>query len=577
MLTRKQFLTMSAGLGVGILLPEVLKAKRTYAASPRLSKFTESLPIFYPISPPSTLDIAPGKHSFHSSLGSFTTWGYGGLSYLGPTFEVTRGTPVRIRAFNKLGTHPLAGSVDTSLHGVNASDITNPRTVIHLHGSNTEPDSDGYPEDTYLPGQSNVYNYNNNQEAGTLWYHDHSLGMTALNLQAGLAGMYLIRDEDDPIGGNGPLGIPAGAPYEVPLILQDHSFKSDGSMSFPAKWDHEFYGDVAVVNGKAWPNLNVDRTLYRFRIVNASNSRFFRLKLSSNQQLIQIGCDGGFLNAPVYLSKLLLGPGERADVLIDFSTSLPGDKIVLQNDAAAPYPKGLATVIDQGYFRMPEIMQFTVSRGAAVPKAIPIRLRVNNPLITKIATKPVRQRNLVLTDILNSNFQVLAMMLNAVYWHEAANHPEFREQPKVDTVEQWNFINLQPFAHTMHLHLVPFQILNRQSINDTAYSAAYRATGPRKVLMHHAPGGDTVPYGYPPLDSTPYLKGLPKPPAANEAGWKDTVVVNPFEVVRLIVPFGAKATANLPFGNSFTGRFVWHCHMLNHEDNDMMLPFDVLP
>ncbi|MBD2532925.1 multicopper oxidase domain-containing protein [Nostoc flagelliforme FACHB-838] len=577
MLTRKQFLTMSAGLGAGVLLPELLKGKRTYAASPSLSKFTESLPISYPISPPSTLDIAPGTHSFHSSLGSSTTWGYGGLSYLGPTFEVTRGTPVRIRAFNKLGTHPLAGSVDTNLHGVSASDITNPRTVIHLHGSNTEPDSDGYPEDTYLPGQSNVYNYNNNQEAGTLWYHDHSLGMTALNLQAGLAGMYLIRDEDDPIGGNGPLGIPAGAPYEIPLVLQDHSFDSNGSMSFPTTWKTEVYADVAVVNGKAWPNLNVDRTLYRFRIVNASNSRFFRLKLSSNQQLIQIGSDGGLLNAPVYLSKLLLGPGERADVLIDFSQSLPGDKIVLQNDAAAPYPKGLATVIAQGFFKMPEVMQFTVNQGAAVPKAIPTRLRVNNPLITKIATKPVKERNLVLIDILNSNFQVLAMILNAVYWHEAANHLELREQPQVDTVEQWNFINLQPFAHTMHLHLVPFQILNRQSINDSAYSAAYRATGPRKVLMHHATPGDTVPYGYPPLDPTPYLKGLAKPPAANEAGWKDTVVVNPFEVVRLIVPFGAKATANLPFGNSFTGRFVWHCHMLNHEDNDMMLPFDVLP
>lgn len=568
---------MSAGLGVGILLPELLKAKKTYATSSSLSKFTESLPIPYPISPPSTLDIAPGTHSFHSSLGSVPTWGYGGYSYLGPTFEVTRGTPVTIQAFNKLGTHPLANSVDTNLHGVEPSDITNPRTVIHLHGSNTEAESDGYPEDTYLPGQSKVYRYNNKQEAGMLWYHDHSVGMTALNLQAGLAGVYLIRDEDDPIGGNGPLGIPAGAPYEVPLILQDQSFNADGSIFFPGRWQHEFYGNVSVVNGKAWPNLNVDRTLYRFRIVNASNSRFYRLKLSSNQPLIQIGSDGGLLNAPVYLSKLLLGPGERADVLIDFSGRLPGEKIVLQNDAAAPYPKGLATVINQGNFPMPEVMQFTVNQGAATPKPIPKRLRVNNPLITKISTRPVRQRNLVLTEVLNPNFQVLAMMLNAVYWHEAANHPELREQVKVDTVEQWNIINLQPFAHTIHLHLVPFQILNRQSINDTAYYAAYGATGPRQVLMENAPGGPTVPYGYPPPDPTPYLKGSPKMPAANEAGWKDTAVANAFEVIRILVPFGAKAAPNLPFDNSFTGRFVWHCHMLNHEDNDMMLPFDVLP
>lgn len=567
---------MGAGLGAGILFSEIFKAKKTYAASPTLSKFTESLPIQFPSSPPSNLAIAPGSHSFHSSLNTTTTWGYGGSSYLGPTLEATRGVPVTIKATNQLGRHPLAGSVDTDLHGVSESDITNPRTIIHLHGSNTDAENDGYPEDTYRPGESKFYFFNNNQEAATLWYHDHSLGMTALNLQAGLAGLYLIRDVDDPVGGNGPLGIPAGPPYEVPLILQDQSFNADGTISFPANWQHEFYGDVSVVNGKAWPNLDVERTLYRFRIVNASNSRFYRLKLSSKQQLIQIGSDQGFLNAPVYLSKLLLGPGERADVLIDFSNSLPGDKIVLENDAAAPYPKGLATVIDQGYFKMPEIMQFTVKAGAANPKPIPERLRLNKPLITSITTPPVVTRNMTLTEVRNSNNQVLAMLLNQVYWHEALLDPELRAQPRVDTVEQWNIINVQPFAHTVHLHLVPFQILNRQSINYSAYDAASSENGPRNVIIDHAVGGPTVPYSHPPVDPTDYTTGSVRLPAANEAGWKDTVVVNPFEVVRIIVPFGANAAPNLPFGNSFTGRFVWHCHMLNHEDNDMMLPFDVL-
>jgi FtsP/CotA-like multicopper oxidase with cupredoxin domain len=576
MFTRRQLLLASAGLGAGLLLPEFLRSKKTYAASPPLSKFTEPLPISFAGPPPSTLTIAPGSHSFHSSLEARTSWGYGGLPYLGPTFEVTRGTPISITAVNQLGPHPLAGSIDTTLHGIRASDATNPRTVIHVHGSNTEARSDGYPEDTFLPGQSYVYNFNNNQEATNLWYHDHSLGMTALNLQAGLAGFYLIRDADDPVGGNGPLGIPAGAPYEVPLVLQDYSFNSDGSPYFPAHWEHEFYGDVSLVNGKAWPNLNVDRTLYRFRIVNASNSRFYRLYLSSQQPLIQIGTDQGFLNAPVYLSKLLLGPGERADVLIDFSSSLPGDKIVLQNDAAAPYPKGLATVIDQLYAKLPEIMQFTVNQVAAAPKAIPNQLRLNKPLITPIATQPVRQRFLTLIEVSDANNNVLALLLNRVYWHEASSYPELMEQPRVDTVEQWNIINLQPFSHTLHLHLVPFQILNRQPISYEKYIVAYNATGPRKVLIDDAIGGPTVPSGYPPLDPTPYTTGPATSPASNEAGWKDTVVVNPFEVVRIIVPFGAKAAANLPFGNSFTGRYVWHCHMLNHEDNDMMLPYEVL-
>ncbi|WP_232224192.1 multicopper oxidase family protein [Mastigocladopsis repens] len=469
----------------------------------------------------------------------------------------------------------MAGALDTSLHGVQQSDATNPRTVIHLHGANVEAEYDGYPEDTFLPGQSYEYKFNNNQEATALWYHDHSLGITGQNIQAGLAGMYLIRDTDDPVGGNGPLGIPAGAPYEVPLLIQDLSFNSDGSLYYPYPWDDVFYGDVAVVNGKAWPNLNVDRTVYRFRIVNASNSRFYNFKLSSKQQLIQIGSDQGFLNAPVYLSELLLGPGERADVLIDFSSSQPGDKIVLENDAAAPYPKGLSTLINQNYAKLSEIMQFTVNQGAAVSKTIPTQLRVNKPQITQITTPPVRQRYLTLTDIVDSNNIALAMMLNAVYWDEAAKYPELMERPQVDTVEQWNFINLQPFAHTVHLHLVPFQILNRQSISYDQYIAAYSATGPRTVLIDHA-YAPTVPYGYPPVDPTPYTTSSATPPAENEAGWKDSVVVNAFEVVRIIVPFGAKAAENLPFGNSFTGRYVWHCHMLSHEDNEMMLPFDVV-
>ena len=576
MLTRRQFVTASAGLGSGLLIPVMLKAKKSYAASPLITKFTEPLSILFPVAPPSTLMIAPSLHSFHSSLEPGPTWGYGGANYLGPTIEVTRGTPVSIKAVNNLGTHPLAASLDTTLHGVQESDATSPRVVIHLHGSNTEPQSDGYPTDTFRPGQTYVYNFNNNQEAATLWYHDHTLGLTGLNVQAGLAGFYLIRDSDDPVGGNGPLGIPAGPPYEVPLVLQDRSFNPDGSLFFPPPpWKPDVYGDVATVNGKAWPNLNVDRTVYRFRLLNGSNSRIYRLKLSSKQPLIQIGTDGGFLNAPVYLSELLFSPGERADVLIDFSSNLPGDKIVLENDANAPFPKGEATIGIGGNFPLPEIMQFTVNAGAAASAVIPQKLRVNKPLITPIATPPVRQRFLTLVELLDGT-KPLVVLLNYVYWDEPLNNPAFMEQPQVNTVEQWNIINLQPVAHPMHLHLVQFQILNRQKIDVQRYMAAYSATGPRKITIPHAPGGPTVPAGYPPLDPAFFVVGPATPPAPNEAGWKDTVVANAHEVIRLIVPFGAQAAANLPFGNSFTGRYVWHCHMLNHEDNEMMLPFEVV-
>ncbi|MEH2239213.1 multicopper oxidase family protein [Nostoc sp.] len=570
-----------AGCGAVFAASAILKAKRTNAVLSQITKFTEPLPTPFASPPPSTLAIAKSSYSFHSNLGEGPTLGYGGFPILGPTIEVTRGTPISINVINNvIGNHPLLAAVDPELHGVRETDKTSPRMSLHLHGSNTEPQSDGYPTDTFMPGQTHVYNFNNNQEAATLWYHDHALGMTGLNVLAGLAGLYLLRDVDDPVGGNGPLGLPAGAPYEVPLVLQDRTLNPDGSVFHPTQgkppnWTEEYVADIATVNGKAWPNLNVERTLYRFRIVNGSSARFYNLKLSSKQPIIQIGTDQGMLNAPVWLSSLLLSPGERADVLLDFSRQLAGDKIVLENDAVSPYPFGRANAFLTNP-PLPEIMQFTVKAGAAAPKHIPKRLRLHKPLIKPIATPPIRQRFLTLVEIDDPTGRPLVLLLNNVYWDEALKNPDLMERPKVDTVEQWNIINLQPVAHPMHLHLIAFQILNRQKINTTQYWKAYLATGPRQIIIDHAASGMTVPTNYPPPDPTPFAIGPARPPAPNEAGWKDTVLVNPGEVVRLIVPFGAQAAQNLPFSNSFTGLYVWHCHMLGHEDNEMMLPFEVV-
>ncbi|NET51621.1 MAG: multicopper oxidase domain-containing protein, partial [Merismopedia sp. SIO2A8] len=320
--------------------------------------------------------------------------------------------------------------------------------------------------------------------------------------------------------------------------------------------------------------LNVDRTLYRFRVINGSTTRTYNLKLSSKQPIIQIGTDQGFLNAPVPLSRLLLSPGERADVLIDFSKNSPGDKIILQNEIAMPFPQGRISLL-LGTSSLPEIMQFTVNSGAAAPKAIPKMLRLHKPLIKPITTEPVRQRNLTLVEIAGPAGPI-TLLMNYIYWDEAMEHPELMERPKMDTVEQWNIINLQPVAHPMHIHLVPFQILNRQKIDVARYMKAYLATGSRRVLIEDALGGPTVPANYPPPSPDPFVIGPARPPAPNEAGWKDTVLLNTAEVIRLIVPFGAKAAENLPFGNSFKGQYVWHCHIIEHEDNEMMLPFEVI-
>lgn len=581
MLTRRQLITTGAGCGAAFVASAIFKDKRIHAAPSQITKFTEPLPIPFSSPPPSTLAITKNSYSFHSNLGEGPTLGYGGFPILGPSIEVMRGTPTSINVVNNIvGDHPLLTAIDTELHGVLKSDKISPRMSLHLHGSNSEPQSDGFPTDTFTPGQTYLYNFNNNQEAATLWYHDHALGITGLNVLAGLAGLYLVRDDDDPVGGNGPLGLPAGAPYEVPLVIQDRQLNADGSINGllnnpPNTWVIEYVANVTTVNGKAWPNLNVERTLYRFRIVNGSSARFYNLKLSSKQPIIQIGTDQGMLNAPVSLSSLLLSPGERADVLIDFSSSLPGDKIVMENDVISPYPSGRLSVLAINP-QLPKIMQFTVKAGAAAPKKIPKVLRLHKPLIKPIATPPIRQRFLTLVEIDDPMGKLIVLLLNNVYWDEALKNRDLMEQPKVDTVEQWNIINLQPIAHPMHMHLVAFQILNRQKINTAQYWKAYLATGPRQVIIDHAPAGMTVPTGYPPPDPTPFAIGPARPPAPNEAGWKDTVLVNPGEVVRLIVPFGAQAAANLPFGNSFTGLYVWHCHMLGHEDNEMMLPFEVV-
>jgi len=212
-------------------LPSLSPATVQAQTSPTLSKYTEQLPIPAVVNAKGggtfSLPMAPGLQRFHTALPLTTTWGYGGMSYLGPTFEVRRGVPITVTARNNLGAHPLAFAIDTTLHGAVEADKTTPRTTVHLHGGNTEAGSDGHPEATFLPGRRFDYHYANNQEATTLWYHDHSLGITRLNVHAGLAGMYLVRDlRDTGVAGN-PIGLPSGS-FELPLIIQDKMFNANG-------------------------------------------------------------------------------------------------------------------------------------------------------------------------------------------------------------------------------------------------------------------------------------------------------------------------------------------------------------
>ncbi len=472
------------------------------------------------------------RQRLHKCFPETTVWGYEG-SYPGPTIEARRGERVRVRWVNDLpSTHLLP--VDKTLHG---AEPPNPevRTVVHLHDSVVPPDSDGHPEAWFNNGFSEVgpkwehevYEYPNDQQATTLWYHDHALGITRLNVYAGLAAFYLLRDEVED-----SLNIPKGK-FEIPLVIQDRSFNADGSLFYPAQPDPpvpdvnpsvvpEFFGNTILVNGKVWPFLRVEPRKYRFRFLNGSQARFYNLKLETNQPFFQIGTDGGFLEKPVEVTEILLAPAERADVILDF-TNHENECILLTNSANAPFPAG--DTADPN--TVGQIMQFRVTLPLSEPDTTVIP-----PFLTTIERlNSEKSRDLTLVEDTDVPFGRLLLLLNGKMWDDPVS-----EKPVLNTTEIWRLINLTPDTHPIHLHLVQFQILDRQPFDVPLYESS-------GVLSFTDPAS---------------------PPDPNESGWKDTVRANPGEVTRIIARFGP-----------YAGDYVWHCHILEHEDHDMMRPFTV--
>jgi FtsP/CotA-like multicopper oxidase with cupredoxin domain len=329
MLTRRQFIGRGIAAGGAVLLPSIwTRAAAGEEIGPipsqMVRRFVDPLPSIPRMTTQELaatgLPMRSKHHRFHRDLGETPTFAYAtdpGITYLGPIVIARRGTPVTYLASNLLGPHPLG--VDTEIHGPDeANDQTSPRASVHLHGGYTAPGSDGAPDDTFEPGQSHSYTYENDQQAGTLWFHDHALGITRLNVYAGLAGGYLIRDQIEDA-----VGLPSGE-FEVPLIIQDKAFtpltaSGEQPMYYPNPWEPEFFGNMALVNGAVWPHLDVRAGLYRFRVYNGSSSRFWHLKLRPVTPMWQIGTDTGLLRRPVAIDSLVLAPGERADLLVDFS------------------------------------------------------------------------------------------------------------------------------------------------------------------------------------------------------------------------------------------------------------------
>jgi spore coat protein A len=478
------------------------------------------------------------RKQLHSQLPPTKLWGYEG-QYPGPTFEAVRNSAIEVRWENHLPPQHLF-SIDPHIHG--AMPPAPPvRTVPHLHGSRTRSESDGLPEKWFTPGNFALYHYPNEQQAATLWYHDHAVGITRLNVYAGMSGLYLLRDKQELA-----MNLPSGS-YEIPLIFHDRTLDSEGQLVYsptneagikepPGTWGSEFFGDLPLVNGAVYPYLEVEPALYRLRLLNASNSRFFNFffnlarrptDVPSLVPMHQIGSDGGLLAKPSALDKLLLGPAERADLIVDFS-GLTGKTITLSNDAPSPYPGW--TMFHAMYPPLYELMQFRV----VLPTSNKEKKFSMPPLISLPRIDPnlaVITRDFILSERMDGQGNSLGVRINGKGYDDPVS-----EFPKLGSVEKWRFINTTDDAHPMHLHLVQFQILERQGFDFGAFTQG---------KLH--------------------LQGAPRPPAANEAGWKDTAVVAPGDVLTILVKF-----------EGYTGRYVYHCHMLEHEDNDMMRPYVVI-
>jgi spore coat protein A len=443
----------------------------------------------------------------HRDLPPTGMWSYGG-SVPGVMFDTRSGEGLTVEWANELPTKHFL-PIDHTLHGAER-DVPEVRGVVHLHGGKTPPDSDGYPEDWYVPGQSRKFHYPNGQDPALLWYHDHAMGINRLNIYAGLFGLHVIRDkvEDD-------LHLPGGK-YEVPLVLFDRDVRRDGLLSYPVSadperpWVPEFFGETQLVNGKIFPFLDVEPRKYRFRVLNAANGRFYRLSLSEGAEIHQIGTDQGLLPAPIIVTNLQLAPGERADIVVDFANHR-GAKVLLQSDSFV-------------------LMQFKVGAAkVADPSALPASLRAVPRILESSA---VQTRRLTLDESVNTVAESTGMLLNNTPWHMPIT-----ERPVLGTTEIWELVNLTDDVHPIHLHMVKFQILDRRRFDAFQYMTAQtlRFVGPAVAAE------------------------------ANEMGWKDTARVNPKTVTRIIVPFVG-----------FPGRFVWHCHILEHEDNEMMRPYEIL-
>jgi FtsP/CotA-like multicopper oxidase with cupredoxin domain len=552
-----------------------------------------------------SVPIRAGWHRFHRDLPESAIWGYDG-TVPGPTIEAERGRPVTVVWRNELdGALPVAvttAPVAAAASGVpvqcvpglsggtpdhNAAALAG-HTVVHLHGGLVPASYDGWAENLFAPGQDAEFHYPMGQRAALLWYHDHVMGVTRFGVYAGLAGVWIIRDRSER-----ELGLPEGPPFEVPLLIQDRNFGLDDSGRMTGQLVHktdpevmEAFAPFTVVNGKVWPRLEVQPATYRFRVLNGSNARTYRLVLVHDgepelHRITQIGTDHGLLRTPARVPPegLVLASAERADLLVDFSDLEPGSQLTLLNTAPAPFdgtpfPAANAPgAADPGQMLpYPHVMGFRVVEGPVTRRTIPGELATDYHLPTPDALAGAPHRTIALVEReLDGQPNMLTMRELVIadddhtgpvvtvtddgqttrYRAAAARFEDATTFfPVLGRHEVWQLINLTDDTHPIHVHLNPFQILSRRpiryqipehGIEDLALTAIVTVEpGPGDELGHTIDG--------------------------NERGLKDTVRVNPHEIAEIAVRF-----------TTYSGRYMYHCHILEHEDRDMMRPFVTMP
>uniref|UniRef100_A0A0E0FFN0 Plastocyanin-like domain-containing protein n=1 Tax=Oryza nivara TaxID=4536 RepID=A0A0E0FFN0_ORYNI len=511
-----------------------------------------------------TIGMYQKKWKFHRDLPASTVFVFGTsaatATFPGPTIEAAQGVPLSVTWQNYLPARhilPWDPTVPTAI----------PRrggvpTVVHLHGGAHPPQSDGSAFAWFTAGfgetgpawSTPTYTYPNAQSPGVLWYHDHALGLTRANLLAGLLGAYVIRNP----AVEAPLGLPCGDEFDRVLMLADRSFYADGSIymnytgiipNIHPQWQPEYFGEAITVNGKAWPFLAVARRRYRFRIINTSNARYFNLSLTNGLPFTVVGSDTNYLSKPVTAASLLVSVAETFDVVVDFSQSTSSEA-ELVNTAPYPYPDGQAPNDLNG-----KVMKFVISPAKAKDTS-----RVPAKLLDYVAVaeeEAVQRRYIVMYEYEDAaTGNPTHLYINGKRLEDPAT-----ETPRPGTTEVWEVINLTPDNHPLHLHLATFQATRvRGLVDEDAFKGCMTKLNDavRCNVSRHAVGEEVA---------------VPE----HEKGWKNVVKIAPGYMTTIVVKFFMVDSGKpYPFDATAEPGYVYHCHILDHEDNAMIRPLKLI-